>query len=279
LQRSRGVGEVLKFCHNKSVSYKGVTRWYPHKPYPALEFLKLLIKIIPVLKFIICFIKVKCRLCVFDGVMRVCLDNRIRHLHLDAACVAACGRARGEARRTLELHFTYDEEVGGIVGPKWLLDEKLTRPDAVIAAGFSYAVVHRPRWLPASGGDGHGQAGRTPPCRTPASTHWKRRTAILTALYAHRTGLAQTRSKTSGIVSPTLNVRADQGRHHNQCGAGPDRLSHRPPHDPGGESGQGGRPSCASSSPHRSKFLRRSSSTCTASCWPSRSSRSQARTG
>src|SRR5712691_4055694 len=31
---------------------------------------------------------------------------------------------------TLELHFTYDEEVGGIVGPKWLLDEKLTKPDA-----------------------------------------------------------------------------------------------------------------------------------------------------
>ena len=37
-------------------------------------------------------------------------------------------------RGTLELHFTYDEEVGGIVGPKWLLDEKLTGPDAAIAA-------------------------------------------------------------------------------------------------------------------------------------------------
>src|SRR5262249_47556099 len=42
---------------------------------------------------------------------------------------------------TLELHFTYDEEVGGTVGPKWLLDQKLTRPDAVIAAGFAYSVV------------------------------------------------------------------------------------------------------------------------------------------
>src|SRR5262245_28013130 len=36
---------------------------------------------------------------------------------------------------TLELHFTYDEEAGGIVGPKWLLDQGLTRPDAAIAAG------------------------------------------------------------------------------------------------------------------------------------------------
>src|SRR5262249_51025104 len=42
---------------------------------------------------------------------------------------------------TLELHFTYDEEAGGNVGPKWLLEEELVRPDAVIAGGFSYSVV------------------------------------------------------------------------------------------------------------------------------------------
>ena len=42
---------------------------------------------------------------------------------------------------TLELHFTYDEEAGGLIGPKWLLDQGLVRPDAAIAAGFSYAVV------------------------------------------------------------------------------------------------------------------------------------------
>src|SRR4029450_3420504 len=39
---------------------------------------------------------------------------------------------------TLELHFTYDEEAGGIVGPKWLLDQRLGRPPAGIAAGVSY---------------------------------------------------------------------------------------------------------------------------------------------
>ena len=43
----------------------------------------------------------------------------------------------GKLAGTLELHFTYDEEAGGIVGPKWLLDQGLVRPDAVIAAGFS----------------------------------------------------------------------------------------------------------------------------------------------
>ena len=43
------------------------------------------------------------------------------------AAVAAGHKLGG----TLELHLTYDEEVGGEVGPKWLLDERLTRPDAV----------------------------------------------------------------------------------------------------------------------------------------------------
>ena len=35
---------------------------------------------------------------------------------------------------TVELHFTYDEEAGGEIGPKWLLDQGLTRPDYAIAS-------------------------------------------------------------------------------------------------------------------------------------------------
>jgi len=45
------------------------------------------------------------------------------------------------ARGAVELHFTYDEEFGGELGPGWLLQNKLTRPDLLIAAGFSYEVV------------------------------------------------------------------------------------------------------------------------------------------
>lgn len=41
----------------------------------------------------------------------------------------------------VELHFTYDEEFGGLLGPGWLLQNGLTRPDLMIAAGFSYEVV------------------------------------------------------------------------------------------------------------------------------------------
>ena len=62
-------------------------------------------------------------------------------------------------RGTLELHFTYDEEVGGIVGPKWLLDEKLTRPDCRDRRRVLLCHRHRARRLPASRGDGHRQAG------------------------------------------------------------------------------------------------------------------------
>lgn len=42
---------------------------------------------------------------------------------------------------TVELHFTYDEEIGGEVGPGWILEQGLTKPDLAVSAGFSYAVV------------------------------------------------------------------------------------------------------------------------------------------
>ena len=41
----------------------------------------------------------------------------------------------------VELHFTYDEEFGGELGPGYLISHKLTKPDFLIAAGFSYQVI------------------------------------------------------------------------------------------------------------------------------------------
>ena len=46
-----------------------------------------------------------------------------------------------ELRGSVELHFTYDEEAGGAIGPKWLLEQGLSKPDYAISAGFSYAVT------------------------------------------------------------------------------------------------------------------------------------------
>src|SRR5688572_11282922 len=41
----------------------------------------------------------------------------------------------------VELHFTYDEEIGGEIGPKRLLEERLSKPDLAICAGFSYGIT------------------------------------------------------------------------------------------------------------------------------------------
>ena len=106
---------------------------------------------------------------------------------------------------TLELHFTYDEEAGGVVGPKWLLDRGLTKPDAVISAGFSYSVVT------AHNGCLHVEVtvtGRQAHAAMPDSgvDALEAVNVILTALYRHRAALAGRRSATPGIVAPTLNV-------------------------------------------------------------------------
>jgi len=49
-------------------------------------------------------------------------------------------------RGGVELIFTYDEEFGGELGPGWLLQKGLTKPDYLLAAGFSYQVVTAHRW-------------------------------------------------------------------------------------------------------------------------------------
>ncbi len=42
----------------------------------------------------------------------------------------------------MELHFTYDEEFGGEVGPDWLLAQRLTKPGPADRGGlFSYQVI------------------------------------------------------------------------------------------------------------------------------------------
>src|SRR5499426_4233420 len=117
------------------------------------------------------------------------------------AAVAQGGKLGG----TLELHFTYDEEAGGIVGPKWLLDQGLTRPDAAIAAGFSYAVVSAHNGclhleVTVTGKQAHAAMPQTGVDALEAAT------TILAALYGHRAALSRLRSATPGIVSPTLNV-------------------------------------------------------------------------
>jgi len=58
-----------------------------------------------------------------------------------AWALMALKRSGALLRGAVELHFTYDEEAGGAIGPKWLLERGLSKPDYAICAGFSYAVT------------------------------------------------------------------------------------------------------------------------------------------
>lgn len=106
---------------------------------------------------------------------------------------------------TVELHLTYDEEVGGAIGPKWLLDEGVSRPDYAVSAGFSYQVVT------AHNGCLHLEvtvAGRSAHAARPDTGHdaLEAATRLLAALYDLRGTLAQRHSKVAGIDTPTLVV-------------------------------------------------------------------------
>jgi acetylornithine deacetylase/succinyl-diaminopimelate desuccinylase-like protein len=108
-------------------------------------------------------------------------------------------------RGTVELHFTYDEETGGDVGPRWLLEQGITRPDFAIAAGFSYAIVTAHNGclhleVTVTGKQAHAAMPATGIDALAAAT------GILADLYASRAALAQRLSKVEGISSPTLNV-------------------------------------------------------------------------
>jgi acetylornithine deacetylase/succinyl-diaminopimelate desuccinylase-like protein len=123
------------------------------------------------------------------------------------ALLALQDAARAGARLggTVELHFTYDEEAGGEIGPKFLLDRRLTAPDFVIAAGFSYAIVNAHNGclhleVTVTGRQAHAAMPQTGIDALAAAT------GILQALYASRPALTALHSQVPGITSPTLNV-------------------------------------------------------------------------
>ena len=115
----------------------------------------------------------------------------------------------------IELHFTYDEEFGGLLGPGFLLREKLTKPDYVIAAGFSYNIVTAHNAclqleITVHGKSGHGAMPETGHDALQAATK------ILNAIYGQLPELKKIKSKVPGIDSPTMLVgRIDGGTNTN----------------------------------------------------------------
>jgi succinyl-diaminopimelate desuccinylase len=105
----------------------------------------------------------------------------------------------------VELHVTYDEEFGGEVGPAWLLEKGLTKPDLMIAAGFSYQVVVAHNGclqleVTVQGDMAHAAIPDSGTDALQGAVH------ILQALYALNADYLKVRSQVEGITHPYLNV-------------------------------------------------------------------------
>lgn len=110
----------------------------------------------------------------------------------------------------VELHFTYDEEFGGELGPGWLLQEGLTKPDLLLAAGFSYQVVTAHNGCLQMEVTIHGKMAHAAIPHTGVDA-LQGATVILNALYAQNRLYRQVRSKVPGIEHPYLNVGRIEG--------------------------------------------------------------------
>jgi acetylornithine deacetylase/succinyl-diaminopimelate desuccinylase-like protein len=122
--------------------------------------------------------------------------------------LVAAGGAR--VRGAVELHFTYDEEFGGELGPGWLLSQGLTKPDLLIAAGFSYQVVTAHNGCLQMEVTLHGTASHAAYPHTGVDA-LQAANRLLTALYAHNDVLRTRRSAVAGITHPYLNVGRIEG--------------------------------------------------------------------
>jgi succinyl-diaminopimelate desuccinylase len=122
----------------------------------------------------------------------------------------AAAKAGAALNGTVELHFTYDEEAGGEIGPRWLLDQGISKPDLSIGAGFSYNVVT------AHNGCLHLEvtvSGKSAHAAMPFTGHdaLEAATAVLTALYDWRKRLTDKASAIEGIGSPQCTVGLIEG--------------------------------------------------------------------
>jgi len=110
----------------------------------------------------------------------------------------------------VELHFTYDEEFGGEMGPGWLLKNKLTKPDLMIAAGFSYEVVTAHNGCLQLEVTVHGRMAHAAIPHTGVDA-LQGAVKILNALYAQNEIYKQVTSQVPGIKHPYLNVGRIEG--------------------------------------------------------------------
>ena len=114
------------------------------------------------------------------------------------------------SKGAIELHFTYDEEFGGLLGPGWLLEQGLTKPDLMIAAGFSYEVVTAHNGCLQMEVTVHGKMAHAAVPHTGVDA-LQGATAIMNALYAENVKYQRVTSKVAGIKHPYLNIGRIEG--------------------------------------------------------------------
>jgi len=124
--------------------------------------------------------------------------------------VRAIETLKSQLKGAVELHFTYDEEFGGELGPGWLLRNKLTHPDLLLAAGFSYQVVTAHNGCLQMEVTVHGKMAHAAIPDTGVDA-LQGAVAILNALYHQNTLYKQVTSKVEGITHPYLNVGRIEG--------------------------------------------------------------------
>jgi acetylornithine deacetylase/succinyl-diaminopimelate desuccinylase-like protein len=122
-----------------------------------------------------------------------------------AWALLALKRSGADLAGAVELHFTYDEEAGGELGPKWLVDRGISKPDLAIGAGFAYGITT------AHNGCLHLEVevlGKSGHAAEPEKGHdaLEAATEMLSDLYAYRKALFALESAVPGIGSPTLVV-------------------------------------------------------------------------
>lgn len=111
---------------------------------------------------------------------------------------------------SVELLFTYDEEFGGELGPGWLLQHGHTRPDLLLAAGFSYQVVTAHNGCLQMEVTVRGKMAHAAIPETGIDA-LQGATVILNALYEQNQKYKQIISKVPGITHPYLNVGRIEG--------------------------------------------------------------------
>ncbi|MES2584006.1 MAG: M20/M25/M40 family metallo-hydrolase [Pseudomonadota bacterium] len=114
------------------------------------------------------------------------------------------------SKGSVELHFTYDEEFGGEVGPAWLLKHNIIKPDLMVAAGFSYQVITAHNGCLQMEVTVHGKMAHAAIPSTGVDA-LQAANRILTKLYEQNTLYQATTSKVEGFTHPYLNIGTIEG--------------------------------------------------------------------